>query len=397
MFIAVSDDNLTRTGIQVMRSLYPNEIAATFKDFGKLPREKNEGSLKRITCIGHGGIGTYGGYDADTFSDEIIRSLKNYAKQDESVKKTLTTIDLLGCMVGCDNGKDEAFALKVAKKVNLSLKKDGFQEIQVKAVTNLMLPDKPPFYSLYFGLTEFMNEDKPSFSVRGTPSEKDFNVWNKLKQELKSAWVELQKFSKKNNELEESHEILKEEFSSNKKELSVLLKKYEMQKMNLNEVDNLIIKLINNIEDLKSNKKLVSRKNELESDLENVHKLKKDYLIIQKSVKKITDEIKVNENSLEEAAQKMRVLQEKSQTCCPLITKTNSPRQLLDQNPGCNFTRHAFPLSEEQSHLLLSSSIISQRGSALFAPSTSKPIASTHTEGEEVRKTPAPGRHGGGQ
>jgi hypothetical protein len=187
MFWALDFDPLTTNHVNLLRELYPNEKAMSFAKM-KLDvelLEKDGSSPTRISCCAHGGFNHFANYSPEELSNEIVTRLLSSAAINPEIKKSLTDFDLLGCQVGCDNGKDEVYTSKVSRLVNDRLAKEGFNPINFKAISNKILGPNNPFHVVYIAVPEPKSDEK-TFLAHGHTSEKDWNRYWVVVNEIKS-------------------------------------------------------------------------------------------------------------------------------------------------------------------------------------------------------------------
>lgn len=158
----MQENEVTGDDLYSLLELYPNERVlifdknnpSLFVENGKILKEIDGSPIKRISFYGHSD--TQGRiYYADklTNSGERVKtkfSPKRFARHlsshlkdaydiDESIRE-IQSIDFIGCGLGLVDEKGNSFSKTVAKEL-LSLKKIGFNEIQIYAHTNKSFPN----------------------------------------------------------------------------------------------------------------------------------------------------------------------------------------------------------------------------------------------------------------
>lgn len=147
MFIKMSTDAATNKAIISLQKLYPTERTILPQELANVPKEANGSLPRRITFFGHGRVTNFGNKSVEEFSDMVVSQLTAYAEKEPGIKKSLTTIDLLGCNIGHDESNRTSFAAAVTARVNQELQQKGFKEIRFNAVTNLLSRQPEKFSS----------------------------------------------------------------------------------------------------------------------------------------------------------------------------------------------------------------------------------------------------------
>jgi DNA repair exonuclease SbcCD ATPase subunit len=168
--------------------------------------EKDNTPVTRLTLIAHSGFDKegfqyFGGFLAKEFAYKLIDKLKEAEQNQKGYIQNLTSIDLIGCTVGCVFPNGECYAAKVAQ----ILLKNGYN-IPLKAFTNRVLPQPKSIVSMRITAEE--NE----ISLRGFPNstmEKEYSEYIDQIEEIDGEKdVELENLAEEDEKLHRAEEEL---------------------------------------------------------------------------------------------------------------------------------------------------------------------------------------------
>jgi predicted nuclease with TOPRIM domain len=185
MIIYLADDNNSQANVRGICAQYPRERAIDFYDVEEAIVENDFSELDsqtptRISYVAHGYakdgimlIGSYDDsknvYDVKNFAAKVIKQLRLAAKANPAIKKSLTHIDLIACDLGVVDKHGKSFAFYFAKEL-LKLQEEGFNQIEVRAFTNLLLENPFPIYSMTVSCLQ------ETFTVGVYRSKQDYEV-----------------------------------------------------------------------------------------------------------------------------------------------------------------------------------------------------------------------------
>lgn len=314
MLVAVDHDNLTGNEINLLRALYPNEKAMRLnKLISSTFTEKDGSSPSRVSFCAHGGFGSFGGHSAEDFAEVVVKNLLEGAKTNPGIKQSLKDIDLFGCMVGCDNGRDEVYTATVGRLVKERLSQNGFQPINFKSVTNRTLGHDSQFYTVYLSIPAPESNEK-KFRVTGNATEDDYHKAATIRDDINKLMINKRRLEANNggNGL-----TIEEELQKHFDDMDVT-KHRRGEDPYLSKARQVLQYFI----PYKGNP-------EIDKKIARIELLMDRYT-------KITD--------IKERGPKL--FNQLSQCESVIQTDFEDPRKLVDKNPACNFSSHAGKFSQ---------------------------------------------------